>query len=152
MLPAEQIAAGVQAADWRAAVTAAGRLLERAGAVEPGRYTAAMLRVVEELGPYIVLAPGLALPHARPEDGVRRPCLAVVALETPVAFGSPENDPVRVVIAFGAPDAKGHTTALAALAGALIKPGALDALMAARSVEEIQNVLLPAVEPGAGEG
>ncbi len=151
MLPTEHIAVGVQAADWRAAVTAAGRLLERSGAVQPS-YTAAMLRVVEELGPYIVLAPGLALPHAHPQDGVLRPCLAVVALDAPVNFGSPENDPVRVVIAFGAVDDTGHTAALAALAGALMEPGALDALMAARSVDEIQAVLLPARAPGAEEG
>lgn len=136
----DRVATGVRAADWRAAVRAAGRLLEESGAVE-ARYTAAMLRAVEELGPYIVIAPGLALPHARPEDGVRQACMAVVSLEPPVAFGSAENDPVRVVIALGAADADGHVQALAQLMAALEDPEDLDTLLRARTREAILRAL-----------
>ena len=39
-----------------------------AGFTEP-TYTEAMIDVVRDMGPYIVLAPGLAMPHARPEMG-----------------------------------------------------------------------------------
>lgn len=137
----ERVATDVHAADWRAAVRAAGKLLEAGGAVE-ARYTEAMLRAAEELGPYIVIAPGLALPHARPEDGVRRACMAVITLDSPVTFGSPENDPVRVVVALGAADADGHVQALAQLMAALENPEDMDALLRARTCEDILRVLL----------
>ncbi|CAM3747133.1 Mannitol-specific cryptic phosphotransferase enzyme IIA component [Klebsiella quasivariicola] len=35
-------------------------------------YITAILKSHEEIGPYYVLAPGLAMPHARPEQGVLR--------------------------------------------------------------------------------
>jgi len=46
----------------------AGAFLVDTDAVFPS-YVDAMVRAVEELGPYMVVAPGIALAHARPEDG-----------------------------------------------------------------------------------
>ncbi|MGH9184120.1 MAG: PTS sugar transporter subunit IIA [Acidimicrobiales bacterium] len=110
---------GVEAADWRAAVRAACEPLVEAGAVEP-RYVDACVALVEEEGPYMVLAPGLALAHARPGDGVRRLCLAVATPVEPVEFGHPDNDPVDLVIVFGSPDSDQHVGLLAALARRLM--------------------------------
>jgi PTS system ascorbate-specific IIA component len=141
LLQADQIAANVRAPDWRAAVRAAGELLVRSGAVE-ARYVEAMLRAAQELGPYIVIAPGLALPHARPEDGVLRAGVSVIRLEPPLAFGSAENDPVRVVIALAAPDADQHVLALSQLMDALAAPEDMRRLLVAQTREEIARVLL----------
>lgn len=110
---------GLAAADWRAAVVAACQPLVEAGAVEE-RYSDRCVRMVEEHGPYIVLAPGLALAHARPEDGVRTLCLAVTTLAEPVHFGHPDNDPVDLVFAFGSPDASRHVAMLQRLARSLM--------------------------------
>lgn len=142
LLTPRRIALNQPAADWRAAVRAAGELLAQTGGVEP-RYVEAMLRTAEELGPYIVIAPGLALPHARPGDGALQACLALITLRPPVAFGAPENDPVWLVIALAAPDAEEHVGALAQLAEALSTPGVMDALRQAESVAEVQQVLFP---------
>lgn len=49
--------------DWRAAVRAAGALLVEAGVTAPA-HTDAMIATVDAHGPYIVITPGLALPHA----------------------------------------------------------------------------------------
>ena len=43
--------------------------------------------MVDEHGPYIVIAPGLALAHARPGPEVLADGLAVVTLAEPVPFG-----------------------------------------------------------------
>ena len=51
--------------DWQEAIRAAGRLLIQDRAAEP-RFVEAMIQVAKDLGPYIVVAPGIALPHARP--------------------------------------------------------------------------------------
>lgn len=48
-----------------------GELLEKSGAIEP-RYIDAMINTVKEIGPYIVIAPGIAMPHARPEAGAKK--------------------------------------------------------------------------------
>lgn len=115
MLTKDTIALGVQARDWQQAVREAGKLLVRSGAVER-RYVGAMIQMVKDIGPYIVIAPGVALPHARPEDGVKRPCMSLVTLDPPVHFGNEYNDPVTLVVAFGTPDKEGHIEALAELA------------------------------------
>jgi PTS system ascorbate-specific IIA component len=105
----------LEAADWAAAVDAAAQLLVEAGAATPA-YAARGGENLREQGPYVVLAPGLALAHARPEDGARALALSVVTLDPPVAFGHPTNDPVSVVLAFASPDRNAHVGLLAALA------------------------------------
>ena len=79
-------------------------------------YADRCVAMVEEHGPYIVLAPGIALAHARPEDGVCRVGIAAVTLTDPVEFGHEDNDPVDVVFAFGSPDADQHVRLLSELA------------------------------------
>jgi len=87
---------GAHATDWRDAVRLAGRALRLSGSTR-AEYSDRMIAVIEEFGAYVVIAPGLALAHARPGPDVRREGLAVVTLAEPVAFGHPHNDPVRVV-------------------------------------------------------
>ena len=75
------------ARDWRHAIELATAPLLANGTIEPS-YVAALFRSHEELGPYYVLGPGLAMPHARPEDGVNRLGLGLTVLKTGVNFGS----------------------------------------------------------------
>ena len=105
LLTANTIRLGAEAADWREAVKLGVDLLIGADLVEP-RYYDAVVSMTEELGPWYVLAPGLAMPHARPEEGVRRDGFALVTLKTPVAFGSEDNDPIDILITLAATDAK----------------------------------------------
>jgi len=95
-----------------AAVRAGGALLLKSGKA----YIDAMVRTVQETGAYMVLAPGLALMHARPEDGVLDVGLSLVTLKNPVEFGSKANDPVKLVISFCAIDHEAHVDVLKALA------------------------------------
>lgn len=130
---------GVEVEDWQGAVRAACRPLIEAGAVEP-RYADRCVEMVEAHGPYIVLAPGIALAHARPEDGVRRLGLALLRLATPVPFNHPENDPVDLVFAFGSPDREQHLGLLSALAKGLME-GLGERLRAARDGDEAEALL-----------
>ncbi|MEW2359091.1 PTS sugar transporter subunit IIA [Spirillospora sp. NPDC029432] len=109
---------GVAAEGWRDATTAAAEVLVEMGAAGEG-YPAACVRVVEANGPYIVLTKGLALVHARPEDGAIGVGVAVTRLAAPVEFGHPDNDPVDLLLAFCTPDADAHVSTLSALARAL---------------------------------
>ena len=57
--------------DWEEAVRAAGELLYDNGDVE-ACYIDNMINIVKEVGPYIVLLKGVALAHARPEQGAKK--------------------------------------------------------------------------------
>ncbi|PTL73313.1 PTS ascorbate transporter subunit IIA [Rathayibacter caricis DSM 15933] len=128
------------AATWREAVLEAGRALERSGAVDPA-YSRRMVEQIDVLGPYIVIAPGLALAHARPGNDVHSDGLSVVTLAEPVAFGHGTNDPVSVVIGIAATQAHGHVGFVAGLADVLSRPDAIGALAAARTVGGVNAVL-----------
>ena len=114
---------GVEASDWEDAVRKAAQPLVDLEMVTEG-YVDDIVRGVNVLGPYIVIAPHVALPHARPESGALRPALGVVTLASPVSFGSAENDPVRFLFPLSATDNDGHLGALQALVEMLRAPDA----------------------------
>lgn len=134
------IVLGAQAEDWRAAVRLAGKALADSGAALPG-YADEMIRMIEEHGPYVVIAPGLALAHARPGPEVLADGLAVVTLATPVSFGHPHNDPVRVVLGLAIQSAAGHLESVADLANVFNDSTAIDDLAAATSVAEVRHIM-----------
>ncbi|TCP50089.1 PTS system IIA component (L-Asc family) [Tamaricihabitans halophyticus] len=135
--------AGKDATDWRAAVRQAAEALVAAGAASAD-YPEACVRMVTEHGPYIVLGPGLALVHARPEDGGNKVGVAAVTLTTPVAFGHPDNDPVDLLIAFCTPDSDAHIAALSTVAKALAS-GLAERLRAATNDDELTTTLREAL-------
>jgi PTS system ascorbate-specific IIA component len=131
---------GAEADDWRAAVRLAGRALSDSGSTLPG-YADAMVRMIEEYGPYVVIAPGLALAHARPGPDVLSDGLAVVTLATPVSFGHPHNDPVRVVLGLAIKSADAHLESVAALANIFNGSTAIADLAAATSPAEVIAIM-----------
>lgn len=80
-----------EAETWQDAVKIGVDLLVAADVVEP-RYYQAILDAVEQHGPYFVLAPGLAMPHGRPEEGVKKTGFALVTLKKPLEFNHEDND------------------------------------------------------------
>lgn len=139
-LPVEAIEIGAAASDWRAAVRVAADGLVRSGAATAD-YAAEMIRMIEEHGPYVVIAPGLALAHARPGPSVLANGLAIVTLAEPVDFGHPHNDPVRVVLALAMVAADEHLAAVAALANVFNDSSAIADLAAADSADAVRRIM-----------
>jgi PTS system ascorbate-specific IIA component len=139
-LPASAIEVGATADDWRAAVRLAGAALVRSGAALPA-YEDEMIRMIEEHGPYVVIAPGLALAHARPGPTVLADGLAIVTLASPVAFGHPHNDPVSVVLGLAVARADQHLAAVAALANVFNDSDAIASLAAAATIDDVQRIM-----------
>lgn len=137
------ITLGAHAEDWRAAVTLAGEALTRSGATTAS-YTDEMIRMIEEHGPYVVIAPGLALAHSRPSPSVNSNGLCVVTLVEPVAFGHPHNDPVRVVLGLAVAQADQHLAAIAAIANVFNDSTAIEDLAAAATPQRVREILLSA--------
>lgn len=148
LLSPSTILLDADAADWREAIRRSGELLVSTGATDPA-YTESMIRTVEEHGPYIVIAPGFALAHSRPDESVHRTGMSFVRLAEPIAFGNAANDPVTLVMALAAADSSAHREALAALAGVLADPARRSLLDAARTREDVLAAL---AADGAGPG
>ncbi|MCT1796866.1 PTS sugar transporter subunit IIA [Helcococcus kunzii] len=87
----------VEVKDKREAVERAGKILYENGYVEK-EYIPAMIKTLEEFGPYIVITKGVALPHARPEEGALKSGICVVRLKESIKFGNLDNDPVEILI------------------------------------------------------
>lgn len=140
VLKPECIRLQVEVEDWEGAIRAGGDLMVKAGFCEP-RYVDAMVQAVRDLGPYMVLAPGIALAHARPEDGMLKVGISLVTLAQPVEFGSEANDPVELVIAFGGVDKTKHVGLLQELSQLLVEESNQRKLKTAGSVQDVLQVL-----------
>lgn len=139
-LPENAIVIGAEAADWRAAVMLAADALAASGAARP-EYGLEMIRMIEQHGPYVVIAPGLALAHARPGPEVLADGLSIVTLAKPVTFGHPHNDPVSVVLGLAIATADEHLAAVAAVANVFNDSTAIAELAAATSAAEVQRIM-----------
>jgi PTS system ascorbate-specific IIA component len=139
---------GARVDDWRGAVGAAGDVLIASGAVGGG-YTQRMIDVIEEFGAYVVIAPGLALAHARPGDDVYADGLSLVTLAEPVPFGHAHNDPVGVVIGLAVTTADAHVTGIADLANAFNDAGLVPALRAATDPASAIDLVMQSTSRGA---
>ncbi|NPV72103.1 MAG: BglG family transcription antiterminator [Firmicutes bacterium] len=140
LLTRETIGLRVTASCWEDAVRAAGRLLVDTGGVVDS-YVEAMVDTIREMGPYVVVVPGVALAHARPETGVKTICMSLVQLASPVMFGAGLNDPVHLVFAFGAIDHDSHLNALSRLARILGNREQVKGLRHARSKSQVLGIL-----------
>lgn len=130
----------IEAEDWEDAVRKGGEILVENGFVAPS-YVEAMVKNVKEVGPYIVIAPGIAMPHARPEDGVKQVCMSLITLRNPVEFGNKTNDPVRLVISFGAVDPYSHLKALSKLMNLFTNKDYIDTILKTSDVNEILKII-----------
>ncbi len=126
--------------NWREVVRKCGKMLSDRGCIEE-RYIQKMIKTCEELGPYIVIAPGVAIPHAAPEDGARELGVALLVIKNGVNFGS-HNDPVYVVLAFATPDRQAHLGILKEISQILDGENIAVRLKEVSSKEEIKEILL----------
>jgi len=138
----DTVRVGIAVSSWQDAVSVIGEVMFAAGLVEK-RYITAMKNTIQELGPYSVIAPGIAMPHARPEDGVLKPGFALITLAKPVEFGNVDNDPVDIVIAFGANDKEKHIQALAAIANLLGDEEVVEKIRNAKTIQQLLKAISP---------
>ena len=103
-------------------------------------YVTAIIEQHHTLGPYYVLAPGLAMPHARPEEGAKGLGLSLLKLRKGVSFGAGEFDPVDVIVMLAAPDKHSHIEMISALAELFSSDEDMAELHQAKKQEEIKKI------------
>ncbi|WP_282818722.1 PTS sugar transporter subunit IIA [Curtobacterium flaccumfaciens] len=139
-LPDTAVLLGADAPAWRDAMRLVGGALVASGATT-AEYTDAMIGMVEEHGPYIVISPGLAFAHARPGGAVVRDGLAIVTLATPVAFGHPHNDPVRVVLGLAVAEVGTHLESIGEIANLFNDATVTGRIAAATTADEVRTIM-----------
>ncbi len=103
-----------KASRWEDAVRRSGELLLADGRIHE-TYIDGMIEMIKENGAYMLLAPGLCIPHARPESGCIQNGISYLHLHTPVVFPGKEDNPVCLLIALAAQSNQGHLDLLTAL-------------------------------------
>lgn len=127
-----------RATSWEEAIRLAAQPLLHSGAIEE-RYVDAMVASIQELGPYVVITPHVAIPHARPEQGVNQLAMSFCQLAEPVSF--PQNKPVRLLFVLAAVDNESHLKALAQLSELLAREEEIRALMDAETVDAVLELM-----------
>ena len=138
MLKPENVQICEKAADWRDAVRISVLPLEKGGFAEP-RYKEEIIKNLEKLGPYIIIADHVALPHARPEQGAIKTQMAVTRFQNDVTVGDGEST-ARLFISLAANDSDSHLNALMQMSELLGDDAALARILEAETAEELYGL------------
>lgn len=126
--------------DWQSAITLAAQPLIKNHSIS-NEYLQTMINSVNELGPYIIITPLVALPHARPEQGVQKMGLSLLRLKQAVAFSNDSDHLVNLVIVLAANDNSSHIGILTELSDLLGEEANVQAMIAANSSDEIITII-----------
>ena len=126
--------------DRSSAISLVGDLLVASGKAT-SNYVASMLEAVEIFGPYIVIAPGIALAHGKPSDAVLETGLSLLILEQSIEFQHSQNDPVRLVFGLAATDHESHLELMAELAEFLSAQENVSSLLRCSDSKQVLSLL-----------
>lgn len=101
--------------DWQEAIKVAAMPLVDAGYIK-SEYITDIIENVNMSGPYIVIAPHVAIPHAQSNGNVLKSVIGICTLQQPVKFNNEANDPVKYLFVLAAVDNQDHLQSLSELA------------------------------------
>jgi len=130
----------VEASDWRDAVRKSTQPMVDQGKVLT-TYVDDIIKGAEDCGPYFVLVPHVAMPHARPEEGAIETAVGVTILREPVEFGSEDNDPVKYLFPLSAKNSDNHLEALGSLAELLADEDFFERLDKAETPKDVVDLV-----------
>ena len=128
--------------EWRAALREGIKPLVADGSVEEV-YADCLIKNIEKHGPYIVLIPGVAMPHAvEGAVGTNREAISFMRVRQPVHFGV-EDDPdttARIFFTLSDVDADSHLKNMQRLAAVMSNEEVVERLSKVESPEELLEI------------
>ena len=121
--------------DWKEAIQLAAQALVEDGSVETS-YIKAMIENVNKFGSYIIIAPKVAMPHARPEDGVNKNGISLLRVQEGVSFEE-EGEKVYLFFVLGAVSSDSHIETLMALMDLIEDEEKIEKIVEAKDTEEM---------------
>ncbi|MBM6822528.1 PTS sugar transporter subunit IIA [Fusobacterium mortiferum] len=103
-------------------------------------YIENMIKNIEELGPYIILIPGVAMPHARPDENVLESSISLLKVNEGVKF-SENTDKVYLMFCLAAKDSSSHIEIIEKLMEVLSDEEKIEKLIKAKTKEELKSFL-----------
>lgn len=135
LLKQENVQICDKADGWRDAIRISLRPLERGGYVESS-YKEGIIQNIEELGPYIVIAEHIALPHARPEQGAVETQISITLFRQDVEFEGRETT-ARLFVSLSAKDNDSHLEALMQISELLADEDVVKQILASPDVKTL---------------
>ena len=136
LLKKENVQIYESAKDWRDAIYKSVKPLEEHGYVE-SRYKDEIIANVESMGPYIVIADHIALPHARPEQGALQTQIGVTLFRNSVVFDGKDDMPARLFVTLAAKDSNSHLDALVVITELLSDEATVEKILESPDVETL---------------
>lgn len=130
----------VESADnWEKAIEIAAQPLIKNGKIKYG-YVENIIKNIKELGPYIILLPGVAMPHARPDENVIESSLSLLKINKGVSF-SEDTEDVKLMFVLAAKDSNSHIDIIEQLTELLGDDEKIEKLMKAETLEGVENLI-----------
>ena len=104
----------IEAENWEEAVRLSYEPLLENGFITQ-KYIDETVRIMNSVGPYVVITKHTALLHTKPESGALSCAMGIGVLKNPINFGSAEHDPIKYVFSLSAIDNHTHLCAMAEL-------------------------------------
>ncbi|WP_239752760.1 PTS sugar transporter subunit IIA [Mammaliicoccus sp. J-M40] len=139
LIKEQSILLNQEASTWEEAVRIAANPLVNSGAIQE-RYVDAIIESTKRYGPYYVLMEGMAMPHARPEDGVYRNAFSLLTFKEGVPFSDGKLASVFVVLA--ATSSEIHTSiAIPQIVAVFDTPDIIAKLMNVTCEQEVLEII-----------
>lgn len=126
--------------DWKEAIRLAAQPLVDSQKILPS-YAQAMIKKVEEFGPFINLGKGIAIPHARPDEGVREVGMSMLVLEHPIYLLDDPKQEIHLLICIAAVDNESHLKALSHLTLLLRDDKKVQTLIGSKTYQDIRSMI-----------
>ena len=126
-----------KANDWREAIKISVQPLEQGGYVR-SCYKDGIIENVEKLGPYIMIADEIAMPHARPEQGAIETQIGITLFREGVRFDGKETT-ARLFVTLAAKDSDSHVDALVKISELLSDDETVEEILEASDVQTLYH-------------
>ncbi|MDF7669144.1 MULTISPECIES: PTS sugar transporter subunit IIA [unclassified Lactobacillus] len=131
-----------QPKDWEDALRISGEIMKSNGLVTD-KYIDQVIADVKEYGPYIVIVPGVAMPHSQADSsGVLGTGIGLTIFPKAISFDQddPEKD-AQLFFMLAAKDNKQHMENIANLSNMLMEDGLIDDLRQVKTLADYQKVI-----------
>lgn len=135
LLKKENVQICETAKNWQDAIRISVLPLEQGGYVE-SRYKDGIIENIEKLGPYIIIADHIALPHARPEQGAIDTQIGITLFRQDIEFDSREAA-ARLFVTLAAKDSNSHLDALVQISDLLSDEDEVEKILESPDVQTL---------------
>lgn len=133
-----------QPVDWKDAIQKSAQSLLREGYITED-YVQDIIQCVEKYGPYIVIVPGVAMPHASEESsGVVGTAISFTKFDQPISFFDKETGETKEASLFftlAAKDPNAHLEHISELMDLLTQDGIIEALQLSQNTEDYKKII-----------